>query len=89
MVDGLVLHANHVRNAKRGRPLLTRQVVVNLVGTVSTEHGLIVRAELDENVYDAGIRVSDAERAAGAIERDTFHGEWNYRIKPRSREREA
>ena len=42
-----------------------------------------MRAELDENMYDAGIKISDAELAAVAIERDEFHGEWNYRIKPR------
>jgi hypothetical protein len=48
-----------------------------------------VRAELDENVYEAGIKVSDAELAEVAIERDEFHGEWNYRIKPRQSHREA
>jgi hypothetical protein len=74
----------HITNNWRGRPLLTRQVVVNLIGSVSTEQGLKVRAALDENRYDAGIKVSDAELAAVAIERDEFHGEWNYRIAPRS-----
>ena len=44
-----------------------------------------VRAELDENVYDAGIKVTDEELAAVAIERDEFHGEWNYRLRPRVR----
>ena len=75
----------HITNNWRGRPLLSRQVVVNLIGSVSTEQGLRVRAELDENTYEAGIKVSDAELAAVAIERDEFHGEWNYRIKPRAR----
>jgi hypothetical protein len=75
----------HITNNWRGRPLLTRQIVVQLIGSVTTGQGLRVRAELDENVYDAGIKVTDEELAAMAIERDEFHGEWNYRIRPRGR----
>jgi Rhodopirellula transposase DDE domain len=74
----------HITNNWRGRPLLTRQIVVQLIGSVTTEQGLRVRAELDENVYDAGIKVTDEELAAVAIERDEFHGEWNYRLRPRA-----
>jgi hypothetical protein len=74
----------HITNNWRGRPLLTRQIVVKLIGSVTTEQGLRVRAELDENVYDAGIKVTDEELAAVAIERDEFHGEWNYRLRPRA-----
>ncbi len=75
----------HITNNWRGRPLLTRQIVVQLIGSVTTEQGLRVRAELDENVYDAGVKVTDHELAAMAIERDAFHGEWNYSIRPRDR----
>ncbi len=75
----------HITNNWRGRPLLTRQIVVQLIGSVTTEQGLRVRAELDENIYDAGVKVTDEELAAMAIERDEFHGEWNYRIRPRGR----
>lgn len=75
----------HITNNWRGRPLLTRQIVVQLIGSVTTGQGLRVRAELDENVYDAGLKVTDEELAAMAIERDEFHGEWNYRILPRGR----
>lgn len=75
----------HITNNWRGRPLLTRQIVVQLIGSVTTEQGLRVRAELDENVYDAGIKVTDDELATMSIERDEFHGEWNYRIRPRSK----
>ncbi|MHB1123186.1 MAG: ISAzo13 family transposase [Ramlibacter sp.] len=75
----------HITNNWRGRPLLTRQIVVQLIGSVTTEQGLRVRAELDENVYDAGVKITDDELAAMAIERDAFHGEWNYRIRPRGR----
>jgi transposase len=73
----------HITNNWRGRPLLTRQIVVKLIGGVTTEQGLKVRAALDENTYDAGIKVSDQDLAALAIKPDEFHGEWNYRIRPR------
>ncbi|MGH8865458.1 MAG: ISAzo13 family transposase [Burkholderiales bacterium] len=79
----------HITNNWRGRPLLSRQVVVNLIGSVTTAQGLRVKAALDENAYDAGIKVSDAELDAIAIERDEFHGEWNYRIRPRQLRRTA
>jgi hypothetical protein len=74
----------HITNNWRGRPLLTRQIVVQLIGSVTTEQ-LRVRAELDANVYDAGIKVTDEELAAVTIERYEFHGEWNYRLRPRAR----
>ena len=75
----------HITNNWRGRPLLSRQIVVQLIGAVTTKQGLRVRAALDENTYDAGIKVTDEQLAGIAIERDAFHGEWNYRIKPRRR----
>ncbi len=75
----------HITNNWRGRPLLTRQVVVNLIGAVTTKEGLRVKAALDENTYEPGIRVSEAELAAVSIHRDAFHGEWNYRIDARQR----
>jgi Rhodopirellula transposase DDE domain len=78
----------HITNNWRGRPLLTRQIVVQLIGSVTTERGLKVRAELDENAYGAGIRVTDQQLAAVAIERDEFHGEWNYRIRPSARSKD-
>jgi hypothetical protein len=79
----------HITNNWRGRPLLSRQVVVNLIGSVTTAQGLRVKAALDENAYEAGIKVSDAELATIAIERDEFHGEWNYRIAPRRSDQKA
>lgn len=67
----------------RGRPLLSREVIVNLIGNTTTAGGLTIHAELDENTYQPGIKVSDQELAELAIEREEFHGEWNYKIKPR------
>jgi len=76
----------HITANWRGRPLVSRQVVVNLIGSTTTETGLRIEAALDENTYAPGIKVSDEELASLAIERDPFHGEWNYRLKPRLRE---
>jgi len=58
------------------------EVMVNLIGSTATGKGLKVRAELDENEYQTGIKVSDKELADVNIERDNFHGEWNYKICP-------
>ena len=71
----------HITNNWRGRHLLSRQVVANLIGSVTTEEGLRVKAALDENTYDAGIKVSDADLAAIDIRRDEFQGEWNYPVR--------
>jgi len=73
----------HITNNWRGRPLVSREVVVNLIGNTTTDSGLRIRSQLDENSYEAGIKVSDEELAELAIERDEFHGEWNYRLRPR------
>jgi hypothetical protein len=73
----------HITNNWRGRPLLSRQVVVNLIGSVTTDQGLRVKAALDENTYEPGIKVSDSDLAAINLSRDDFHGEWNYRVGPR------
>jgi hypothetical protein len=74
----------HITNNWRGRPLLSRQVVVNLIGSVTTDQGLRVKAALDENTYEPGIKVSDADLAAINLKRDEFHGEWNYRVTPKA-----
>jgi hypothetical protein len=63
--------------------LLSREVIVNLIGNTTTATGLRIQAQLDENPYQAGIKVSDQELAELAIERNAFHGEWNYKIMPR------
>ncbi len=73
----------HITQNWRGRPLVSREVVVNLIGNTTTAAGLRIHAQLDDNTYPAGIKVSDQELAALAIERDVFHGEWNDRLKPR------
>ena len=70
----------------RGRPLINYRTIVELIGATTSTKGLTVRCELDENLYPAGIKVSDAEMASLNIFRNIFHGEWNYTIKPRPSE---
>lgn len=67
----------------RGRPLLTRETVVNLIASTRTNTGLEVKAVLDENEYIAGREISDDEIATLNIHGDEFHPEWNYTIRPR------
>jgi Rhodopirellula transposase DDE domain len=74
----------HITQNWRGRPLISREVVVNLIGNTTTGTGLHIRAQLDDNGYQAGIKVPDAALADLVIERDEFHGEWNYCLRPRS-----
>lgn len=72
----------HITNNWRGRPLLSRQIVVSLIGRVTTAAGLRSRGERDQNTYAAAVKVTAEELARVSIERDEFHGEWNYSIKP-------
>lgn len=66
----------------RGKPLITRETVVNLIGNTTTETGLEIRAVLDENEYLTGREVSQEEMNSINIERLEFHPEWNYKILP-------
>ncbi len=66
----------------RGRPLTSHQVIIDLIGATTTRTGLTVHAELDDNAYPTGIRISDTEMNALPITRHEFHGEWNYTLKP-------
>jgi len=66
----------------RGKPLVSHEVVVNLIGATTTTTGLRVKSELDTNQYPAGRVVSDDELSAIHIRRDVFHGDWNYSLLP-------
>jgi Rhodopirellula transposase DDE domain len=66
----------------RGKPLVSHQVIVQLIGSTTTKTGLKVFCELDANLYPKAIKVSDEEMLAINITRDEFHGEWNYTISP-------
>jgi len=67
----------------RGKPLLSHQVIVQLIAATTTKTGLEVRCELDPNSYPAGIKISDDELNAMNIVRHDFHGDWNYTIRPK------
>jgi hypothetical protein len=66
----------------RGKPLVDYQTIISLIAATKTEKGLQVRSDLDDNVYEKGRKVSDAELAAINVTPHTFHGEWNYTIGP-------
>ena len=66
----------------RGRPLLSHQTMVNLIGNTTTRTGLKIKAGLDNRTYETGIKVSKEDLSAVNIQRDEFHGDWNYTIIP-------
>ena len=66
----------------RGRPLVSHEVVVNLIANTTTAKGLKVQTSLDTNIYPTGIKVSDEEMADVNLSPDDFHGDWNYTIHP-------
>lgn len=66
----------------RGKPLVSHEVIVNLIASTSTRKGLTVRCELDTNKYPKGTKITDEELRQVNIIRDEFHGEWNYAIHP-------
>jgi hypothetical protein len=69
----------------RGKPLRSYRTIVQLIAATTTDAGLKVRAELDENKYPKGVKVSDAQLAAVNLSRHSFHGDWNYTIAPKSK----
>ena len=68
----------------RGKPLVSHEVIVNLIAATTTRTGLRVQSQLDTGTYPKGIKVGKQEFAAVKLRPDTFHGEWNYTITPRS-----
>ena len=73
----------HITQTWRGTPLVSRETVVELIASTTTQAGLTVRCELDTRDYPKGIKVSNAEMMTLNIEGDAFHPEWNYTISPR------
>jgi hypothetical protein len=73
----------HITKNWRGRPLVSRAVVVNLIANTTTEAGLEIQAALARLSSKTGVKVSDEELAKVKLTKDRFHGEWNYTISPR------
>jgi len=72
----------HITKNWRGRPLTSLEVIVNSIKATTTKTGLKINAGLDENIYEKGKKISDEDLLKINIERNEFHGEWNYVIKP-------
>ena len=72
----------HITRNWQGVPLETLEIVVNLIGSTSTEEGLEVHAWLDGKQYEKGRKVSAKQLEEVTIKRNKFHGEWNYEIHP-------
>jgi transposase len=69
----------------RGRPLRSYETVINLIANTTNRGGLVVRARLDRRRYPIGKKVTPKELRALKIERDDFHGDWNYVLRPREK----
>ena len=63
--------------------MVSHEAMVSLIGSTTTRKGLKIKALLDENKYDTGKKISDAELSGLNLARDDFYGEWNYTISPR------
>jgi hypothetical protein len=72
----------HITQNWRGRPLISHEVIIQLIANTTTAQGLHIQAELDAGVYPTGIKVTDEELAAVHLKPAPFHGDWNYRILP-------
>ena len=73
---------SHISMNWRGQPLISHEIIVNLIAGTTTRKGLRIHAELDRSLYPAGIKVSDEEFGNIRITPNIFHGEWNYKIDP-------
>ncbi len=69
----------------KGQPLVSHEVIVNLIKATTTAEGLTVDAQVDDSIYPSGIKVSDEEMEQLNLKRETFHGDWNYTLSPRQR----
>jgi hypothetical protein len=67
----------------RGKPLLSHQVIVQLIAATRTTKGLDISCAIDAGLYPKGAKVSDAQLADLNIRYDSFHPEWNYTILPK------
>ncbi len=66
----------------RGKPLESREAIIELIAGTTTTTGLKIYAQLDDREYEKGVTVSDEQLATVNLSRETFHGEWNYSVTP-------
>jgi hypothetical protein len=74
---------SHITENWRGKPLVSHEVIVNLIGNTTTKAGLRIQTGIDPQTYPIGIDVPDEVMEGLSLEKSEFHGEWNYRILPR------
>ena len=72
----------HITQNWRGRPLVSHEVIVQLIANTATTQGLKIRAQLDTGTYPVGNKVTDEEFALVKLKRHKFHGDWNYTVSP-------
>jgi hypothetical protein len=79
----------HITENWRGRPLISHEVIVNLIARTTTTKGLHIKAALDKRSYPTGVKIDDARMASLNMTTDKFHGEWNYTLAPARASRPA
>ena len=73
---------SHISMNWRSRPLISHEVIVQLIANTTTRKGLKVKAKFDKRKYPTSIKVSDDEMKQIKLKPHSFHGEWNYTIRP-------
>ena len=73
---------SHITKNWRGKPLISHEVMVQLIGSTTTSKGLTIKAQVDKNTYPKGKKISDEQMDSINLQRAEFHGEWNYMIAP-------
>jgi Rhodopirellula transposase DDE domain len=67
----------------QGKPLVSYETVINLIGATRTTTGLRVKAKLDTRLYEAGVKITDEEMKQLNLRIHRTNPEWNYTISPR------
>ena len=78
---------SHLAMNWRGKPLVDLATIVTLIGETTTDAGLRIRSEIDDGHYPNAVKISDDQMARVQLTPHAFHGEWNYTLHPRVRER--
>jgi transposase len=76
---------SHIAMNWRGKPLVSLATIVSLIGSTTTTKGLHVRSEIDHGHYETGTALTDEQMASLRLESHSFHGDWNYTIRPRTK----
>jgi len=73
---------SHITLNWRGRPLISHEVIVNLIANTTTSTGLKINAGMDTNRYPTGLKVSDEIFKSLNVRGEKFHADWNYSLPP-------